>query len=411
MSEIFNKKTVYGTMLGGGDKARLNPKTNPRIMLEFDEALDAARLEQAMAQAAKVCPYMLYSMEKCDGGLCYKENTAPLKLFKQGEEPDSFDCDADNHHLLHVVYGGNKLTLGLSHGLTDGGGMQWFLDALLRAYFGLDGVKYDGVGAEDYAADLMEKPLPVSSNYLYKNPVPNPIYRLPEAGMRKYFLVNIIGTMVFGSKKTYRREMVLDKAALKNYCNQNNCSVSVAMSVMLAEAVMRVHPENKKAITVRMPVNTRNVLKVPNTFQNASMPQAAFEMLPEELKNAKAQTIAKVSTSLKDQLTYDTMAFLTNYFGHRASGDKTKQTGPNAKAKVLSTLDTTLFVSNMGETVPAELAGKLKNIEVVAEGGMPIMLYIVSCGDKMFISVAQNFENPCYTDALKQIFKEYGLLL
>lgn len=403
--EIF-KRTVYGELLGGGEKNRHALATNPRLMAELTMPVDPKHLDRAIAKACEVCPYIAYGMEKREDGLYYVENPTPLRAMRLEDEPPTFDCEKDGHHLIHIMYKENKLVVGMSHCLTDGSGLAWFLDALIRSYAGVQGYMYDGVGKEDYSLDLMAEELPVSAGYVYEDVIRHPSFKLPEAGLRKYFLVNIAAALVLGSAKGKMHEIVADKAAFKAYCQKNNCSVTVAVSMLAAEAIMRVHPENKKSITVRMPVDTRRILNAPHTFHNASMPQANLEIMPEELAGDRKALGGKLMQTLHGQLTYDRMAALTNHFRGTALKEKKKDDKKN-KINILKTLDTTIFVSNVGT---AEGMDKLvRRIAPQAEGAAPFMIYITSNSSKLFISLMNSFENDCYAKALKAVLADNGI--
>ncbi|MDO4960950.1 MAG: hypothetical protein Q4E57_03730 [Eubacteriales bacterium] len=410
-SSVFGTKTVYGGMLGGGEKARIDPKMNLRFEFMLTEPADEERLNAAIEAALQVCPYMGYSMEKREDGLYFAPNERPLRAIPLKEEPQTYDCEADGHHLTHVLFEGRKLVIGVSHALTDGQGIKWFADALFRSYCGAHESLYEGKDAEDYAADLMREKLPVSAEYVFENPVQGSFFRLPEAGLRKFFMVNILESVVLGRKREFGYSLAADRASVKKLCREWGCSTTILFYLFMTEAIRRVHPDNQKPITLRMPVNTRQILNVPNTFQNASMPQAAFSVDPGVLKDGFGETakaeLRKMSESRKKQLTYDAMAFATNYFRRNLAKGEPKETGANRGADLMSTLDTTIFISGLGEVVPEAASGCVEKISMAANGGMPFMMYLLESGGRIFLSIYQNFENPCYVEALKQVIAEY----
>ena len=79
---------------------------------------------------------------------------------------------------------------------------------------------------------------------------------------------------------TYENFIEIPIQTFKSFCKEYRDSAQIAVSILLARAVQKAHPGNNKIISVRGPFNTRTPLRVPNSFQNASIPHIFLNFEP-----------------------------------------------------------------------------------------------------------------------------------
>ena len=391
MEQIYGK-TIYGTLMAKSESIRLNPFMNPRQTYELQESVDPDRLNTALEAALKCCPYMAYGMERRDGEMAFTPNPLPLRAMRLQDEPRFFDCEEDNHHIVHVLYEKKKIILSVSHALTDACGMLWFSDAFLKKYFGIDAPVYDGYGKADYARDLMGEALPLPADYTYYDPLPDSLFRIPEL-----------------DAGNCRQTFSVDRSLLKKFCVEKNCSVSMAVFLMLAMAVDRVHPDNGKNLAVRMPVDTRRLLNVPNVFQNASVPQLLMSVRPDRIRGKiEPDVVQELNESYRKQLTYEQMAFVTNYFRLKLTGSTGLDPVTDEKVKK-PWRNVSMMINNIGNPVSDVLLNRVKRFSGDSAGEVPLRLSLHGMGGREFIRMDQNFANRCYIDAMKEVLDENGI--
>ena len=130
--------------------------------------------------------------------------------------------------------------------------MNRFIQAVLNFYFGKKRDSNQDVKAFDFVADLMARELPLPKGYKPKN-----------YSMTNHFILPEINLPDDGDNKEGYIEISVQKFA--DFCQQHKISGQIAVSLLLAEAIKKAHPDNADIISIREPVNTglRSIRQMP----------------------------------------------------------------------------------------------------------------------------------------------------
>ena len=385
------KAYLYSNSYFSLNKAVLvDPLLSPCQQYTFKEPIQPNRLYEAVNKAANKFPYMKMSVENKKGEfLCtFHKNEKNIPVFSYDKEV-AFGSEENNGHQIMVKYKGNDLFIYCNHVLTDGYGINIFISALISQYFGYDAVnEVDITTQPDYFADLMERNLPVSENYVPKDYYVTDRFIIPERDEN--------------DKCCISETFSISRRLYDNFCRRNSISSQIAMSILISEAISRVHPENKNTIVVRSPINTRNIFGIPNTFQNASVPHIFLNIDPEELKNREYSSLTnKLRTEFEEQYRYDNMAQFTNRMANRVRG-----AGEDVIREDLTWYKghTQIFTSDMGQSISDEISENIVNISMHnSVAPYPLMLYLSHLGERTIFQMIRDFRSDVYVTALKEV--------
>ncbi|MBQ7507545.1 MAG: non-ribosomal peptide synthetase [Lachnospiraceae bacterium] len=355
------------------------------VTITFDEPLDPGRMSQALQKAAEICPYMTFSAEKEESGiLWFVKTTSPVRL--SDRLPDRLGGAETDGHLFCLMVKDRELFFYCHHALTDAAGMNWFLDALLNAYYGRETCKYKGAGKPDAGRDLMETPIPVQRPFSLNRLLPKDYFRFPEAPEEKH------------GQYAYRK--TFSKRRFELFMAERNCTETAALWTLILTAIERVHPENDQVIVGRSPVDGRTFFGARNTFQNASFPQILIKASPEEIKNTDA-LIARIHQSIAKQTNHDDLAWYINGYADFLRDGKTEHL-----SDLLNVFTLPVCTSYLGEIIPQAAEAHVKAVELKMNSSIPFMAYLIVVGSECQLSVNQTFEDTAYSEALSAVIEE-----
>ncbi len=364
-------------------------KISMSITQEFTlhEEVDAARLQSAVDKAVEVCPYITFDISKIDGIVYFQKSNLPLAVHKAGTI-EEFGTAENNYHYAAVGYDDRKIIFNVSHILTDGFGVSCFIQAVMDFYFGKEKTFYQGADKIDFVADLMAQELPLPDDYEPKS------YKVEN-----HFVPPEINSAEDG--KTYENVIEISAQKFKDFCNKYNISEQIAVSILLAKAVQTAHPDNDKIISVRGPVNTRILLQVPNTFQNASIPHIFLNIEPRWLQDElPAEALKNLEIDFADQYSYENLAAFTNWTRKFFTIKN-----PAEKAELAKSYkrQTDIFVSYMGNVLDDDISQNIASFRQKFSASYPLMVYAFTYGDKIILKVIQSFESLAYVENLLKV--------
>ena len=358
------------------------------------EEVNRERLEKAVQEAVKVCPYAAY-------GLRFNE-TMPRVTFRKLDDklpvfcdylPKTFDEKELEGHFGFLSYAKNDLTVCLCHVITDGFGFMKFVNALFEAYCDMP-LQAGSLEQPDWAADVLKYrwPLPKETPPIAERT--KDIFRLPEP---------------MEDGEGHIQHFFIDRQSFEAFCHKTGLSPQGAEAYILAKSVQAVHPDNGKTIRVRCPIDTRLMLDVPDTFQNASLPHMyldfPIEGLSAEMTEAEAR---RINAEVYSQLSYEYAAYMTNAFAEAAlTEDKTA-----FYSFIMDYIrQSELCVSYIGGAIGTMMSKLVREMVPAYEGNLhfPIMLYFIELGDKISVRYAQGFEEAAYLKMLIKTLKELGI--
>lgn len=383
-------RSFYSSFFAFNEAAMKKISANISYEIVLREEIHPSRLQAAVDRAVEICPYAAFEMEKRNGIVYFKNNGFPVLVHPLGTL-EEFGTEENNFHYVAIFYEASKIIFHVSHVLTDGFGMNCFVQAVLDFYFGKEKTLYQGASQTDFIADLMSQDLPLPEGYIPKS------YRAEN-----HFAPPEIISSDLKATYDYAIEMPLQK--FKAFCNQYNISAQIFVSLLLAKAIQKAHPNNKKTISVRGPVNTRIPLQVPHTFQNASIPHIFLNMEPHWLTGeCPKEALERLREDLADQRSYQNLAAFTN---HARKFFTTEDMAERDEIVRSYKTQTDIFANYMGKVFADDIAANISSFRQKLPASYPLMLYAFQCGDKMILHVSQSFENKIYLEYLSQIVNE-----
>ncbi len=378
-----------GSLMGlDRDKMHFFP-ANPFVRIFLDERVDRDRLSRALSEALKDCPYMNYSVTEDEGiFLAAKENDAPLPLLEM--EPDIINSPENNGHSCTVSSKDNRISVGVTHALTDGCGFFFFVRTLLDRYFGEDKGIFRGSSEPDYAKDLLENDLPVSPGY-----VPG---SLPEGS---YFMVDKPVPPDFSNMFLLQTSY----GDFRTLCKKLNASVQNVLTALCILAVSGSYLKSGMNVTARLPINARSVMGIPNTFQNASLANMRVAFTSESIGDV-ADMVREIASQCVSQNTEDAVAFQCNQWRKvlmaKDRDERLKQIIPLMGRDAL-------LISNLGKGLISD--SYAEHIIALCPGAMmfPLMVYGIPFGDRMGFSGYDGTGKGEYKKALGSVLERMGL--
>lgn len=356
----------------------------------FKEKIDPDKLQSALNKTLEVCPYPGYIVDypKKDWRICLCKGDGNIKVLPLSEE-DSIGKSWKDRESCYVFYNKNHLRIYLSHAVTDGQGSARFNNLLLAFYFNLAKDVESLENAKDYAADILDTRYPVSPDF---KPIKQKKdgFKLKEVKPFNNILEN--------------HKIVVEKDKVEAMCKKYGVSLFTLSTVMLALAVMKVHPENKKDVIIRTPINTRGFFNVPDTFQNASMPHIFIRLKQDLLDKDITYILEETTKQMHEQLSKDNVSYLTNRYYDALK----KATRFNLVKVILKDLFITdLYVSDF---VDYALDDKLQQCLESANSNFNLfglMLTTDAWHDSIIFNIGQRFKSDAYVNALNELLDCY----
>ena len=382
--------SIYSVCFAIDEDSMRKVSLNPYVDICLREEVDPARLQAAVDRAVEVCPYASFEISKREGLVYFRKSRKPFVIHKLGTIKE-LGGEENNQHYALVEFEKEMLRFTVSHILSDGYGISCFGRAVMDFYFGKDKTLYNGADKPDFTADLMGEELPLPKGYEPKSYHVKDRFIPPEkAGAEK--------------DKSYRFSMEIPAGAYYDFCSRYGVSAQIAVSLLLAEAVQKAHPGNRKIISVRGPVNTRIPLQVPNTFQNASVPHIFLNVDPKQLQGDYGQEmIEQLSRDFSEQYSYENLAAFTNWtrgFVMAETPEERMAIGAAYKNR------TDVFANFMGKVMDDDVMRHIKSYEQNVPASYPLMLYALDYGDVMGFQMMQSFASTAYKESLLQVLTD-----
>lgn len=297
----MKKPNGAGSILYHIDNARNLPGV---INICFDEDISETHLKEALSKTLKIYPLVSAGVYLSDETSWFVENERPLRILhqKQCVRPGS---EKLNGHWICINYDGAQLYVALSHAITDGTGMFWFVKTLCYYYCCLKyrkeftpqdirilpGGTYPDDEADYWGADFSDvKPIS-AADYEKKG------YILPEHRSKE-------------EQRNIYVKLSIPEYEFMKFVKENAASPSVMIFVLLAMAVYEARPEAKQPIIGRLTVDARKGLALEHTFLNCSLGAHLSADRQTLLDMKLSELCAKMRKSLKQQTTPEYLRWL-----------------------------------------------------------------------------------------------------
>ncbi|MCR4610421.1 MAG: non-ribosomal peptide synthetase, partial [Lachnospiraceae bacterium] len=245
--------------------------------------VDSEALDKAYEKVVSNYPFYNLTFEERDGNIYYKELGYVPKA-RPIEEIDT--TDHTNKPLIEIYYQDNTIIICYYHVLTDGEGFFFFANTFLHEYVNImhNIEEEDIIRDFDYTYDCLDKRIPVQGDYN--------MYELPDTFTPPEFDVNNIELRAWKIRLD-RKDWVkivdnfisdFGLEGIKKLQGIGGADAFVA-GYMFMKAFAVVHPDAKKPLMCRFPINMRYALGKEDTLRNCALPQAFYNVTARELSD------------------------------------------------------------------------------------------------------------------------------
>ena len=404
------------------EKKELALSSSPYVYLPVDipvytvevshrEEIDGDLLQRALDSTIQRMPYLSDTLEIDHGAVYYAKNPLPMEA-AHAAGPRVVGGKETNYHLLDLTWHGNKTWFSMYHGFCDGQGINAFLESVLYHYYCLkDGIAYDPMGIRTNQTQMSEAETfgPCSKRYEV-----SPDFKMPERKelAAPYHLPEIDGNPSGGVLEYGFR---LPSDAFMRFVKENGTSPAVMMSMLVGEAIRRVHPDAGAPVMANVPISVRRMLGCEETFKNCSsramLPVGGtpLDALP------FAQRAAQLRSILKQQMNPDLYRSIYNMLGARYGQRMAEATDYQEEirkpASFTSIGHDTFYVDYIGSMHKTAYAGQISDVRFLCKpaGGKTMHLNMIEHNGEFHIACLACSDISPLADALEQVIKDHGL--
>ena len=330
--------------------------------------VDGTLLQRALDRTIRRMPYLSDTFVIEHGVVYYAKNPLPMEAAHVAGIRHVGGSET-NYHMLDVTYDGNVTWFSMYHGFCDGQGIYTFLESVLYHYYCMkDGVEYDpnGIRCDSTEATEAETFEPYSREYpvspgfsMARTEMPTP-YHLPE-------IVPNRGGEVF------EYGFSLPSEAFMRFVKAKGASPSVMLSMLVGEAIQRLHPDADAPIFVNIPVSVRRQLGCEETFKNCS-----------------SRVVLPVAGTPMDALPFEQLKKPATFF---------------------SVQHDTFYIDYIGSMHRTGYSEQITDVRFLCApaGGKTLHLNIIEHNGEFRITCLACNDIPTVADALEQVLKDHDL--
>lgn len=381
------------------------------VEVSHREEIDGDLLQRALDRTAKRMPYLADTLTLDGAKVYYAKNPLPMSAGHR-EGPRPVGGAETNYHLLDLTWNGNRTWFSMFHGFCDGQGISVFLESVVFHYYCMkDGVEYEPCGIRTDRDEMTEAEVfePLSKSYEV-----SPGYVMPESGeMPALYHIPEISLNPGREIREYGFSVPSD--AFMHFVKQNGTSPAVMISMLVGEAIRRVHPDADGLIRAVIPASIRRMLGCEETFKNcfAKMELPIHGTPLDDLPFD--QRAARLRTMLKEQMDPDRLRMRYNMLRDRytkrveEAGDYREELRKPPTDMTMS--KDTYYVDYIGTLHKTAYADQMTDIRFLNMPGLGKNLHlniIEHCGAFRIACLACSDITPLM-DALLQVMQDHGL--
>ena len=383
------------------------------VEVSHREEIDGEQLQRAMERTLTRMPYLRDTMTVEHGAVYYAENPLPMTV-EHTSNIRRVGGSETNWHMLDLTWDGNKTWFSMFHGFCDGFGLNTFIESTLYHYYCMrDGKEYDPCGIRTDRGRMTEAETldPCSKTYEV-----SPDFQMPEKKEQAtpYHIPEIIANPD-GEIREYGFR--LPSEALMTFVKENGTSPAVMLSMLVGDAILRVHPDADAPIVSNIPVSVRRMLGCEETFKNCSnrvvLPVRGTPMdaLP------FAQRAAQLRGVLKMQMNQDVYRSIYNYLGHVYRKRMEEATDYQEEIKKPSAFrgvcHDTFYIDYIGSMHKTAYSDQITDVRFLCPPalGNTIHMNIIEHEGQFRVTCLACSDITPITDALEQIIRDHGLPL
>ena len=232
-----------------------------RIHLRLDHRIDGQKLKSAVDKTARRYPYFCVSLRRNEREYYYEVNDEPVVLIHTNKAV-TLGAPETNGHIWAVCYDEDELFIDFFHGRSDGTGVYSLLGTLLYYYF--DEHDIPGIRTLDMPVTERETRDPVDDLPLIDLskiafPAPPKVLNL----MKKSGLEHV-------NHKGLLLKLIIPEDSFLPFTRSKDGTPGIMLSVLIARAIERIHPQHDEPLIGNYVVNARPMLKANDTFHNCT---------------------------------------------------------------------------------------------------------------------------------------------
>lgn len=373
--------------------------------------IDGELLQRALDRTLQRMPYLSDTLTIEGGAVYYAKNPLPMEAAHVAGIRRVGGSET-NYHLLDLTWDGNVTWFTMFHGFCDGQGINAFLESVLYHYYCMkDGLEYDpnGIRCDKTQATETETFEPCSRSYEV-----SPDFTMPEQGQlpAAYHLPEIVTN---SGDEVLEYGFRLPSEAFMQFVKANGTSPSVMLSMLVGEAILRVHPDADAPVMVNIPVSVRRHLGCEETFKNCS----SRIILPVGRTPMDALPFAQRATQLramqKQQMNPDKFRATYNMLGKMYRGRMEQATDYMEELKkpatFMSTPHDTFYIDYIGSLRKTGYSDQITDVRFLCKpaAGKTLHLNIIENNGEFCIACLACSDVSAITDALDQVMKDHGL--
>ena len=381
------------------------------VEVSHREEIDGELLQRAMDRTLRRMPYLTDTFTVEHGAVYYAENSLPMTVAHTDKTRRVGGAET-NYHLLDLTWDGNKTWFSMFHGFCDGQGINAFLESVLYHYYCMkDGVEYDPNGIRTDKDQLMavETFEPCSKPYEV-----SPDFKMPERKEqpKPYHLPDLIANP---SGDVLEYGFCLPSDAFIAFVKENGTSPAVMFSMLVGEAILRVHPDADAPIVANIPVSVRRMLGCEGTFKNCSsrvvlpVHGTPMDALP------FAQRAAQLRGILKMQMNTDLYRTTYNYIGgayRKRMGEATDYQEELKKVPAFLTVcHDTFYTDYIGSLRKTAYSDQITDVRFLCKPalGNTVHMNVIEHNGQFRLAILACNEISSIIDALEQVIKDHGI--
>ena len=375
-----------------------------RFHLRLDERIDRQKLRTAVDKTAQRFPYFCVTLRRNEREFYYEVNSKPVALLCTNQ-PITLGSPQTNGHIWAVCYDGEDLFIDFFHGRSDGTGAYALIATLLYYYF--DEHDIPGIKTLDTPVSEQETRDPVDGL---------PLLDLSKlhfpASPKALNLMKLSGLEHMDGKGLILKLMIPEDSFLP-FTRTNDGTPGIMLSVLIARAIERVHPQHEAPLISNYVVNARPMLKAKDTFHNCTN-RVVFHYddrirqmpLDRQCTVYRGKTFiqADEETIVQGMTVAGSMAQMILDIPDFSAKSKT------AGQAMAGTFDAaTYMVSYVGKWKYPQLGNHIKEFWTETPVGPFPLIEIAAVNGNIFVSFLQPFSDRRYYDALLDELKENGI--
>lgn len=375
------------------------------------DPIDGMLLQRALDRTIHRMPYLSDTLTIDHGAIYYAKNPLPMEAAHTASIRRVGGHET-NYHMLDLTWDGNVTWFTMFHGFCDGQGINAFLESVLYHYYCMkDGVEYDpnGIRSDSTQATEAETFEPCSRQYEV-----SPDFAMPERKQppTPYHLPEIVPNP---GNEVLEYGFSIPSEALMRYVKANGTSPSVMLSMLVGEAIQRLHPDANAPIFVNIPVSIRRQLGCEETFKNCSsrivLPVGGTPMdaLP---FNERA---ARLRAMLKQQMVPDRFHAIYNRLGqiYRERMEQATDYREELKkpAGFFSVFHDTFYIDYIGSMHKTGYSDQITDMRFLCKpaAGKTLHLNVIEHNREFRITCLACSDVSAIADAIEQVMKDHGL--